>query len=81
MSSVVRSIVLTSGTLSPMDSFASELGVPFEIQLEAAHVVGKDQVGGSTSIDSYPREGAVHPSRAWGGAAAEAFVLMTLCHK
>ncbi|KAG5192615.1 helicase C-terminal domain-containing protein [Tribonema minus] len=34
-----RSVVLTSGTLSPMDSFASELGVPFPIQLEAGHVI------------------------------------------
>lgn len=40
----VHSIVLTSGTLSPMDSFSSELGVKFTIQLEANHVIKKSQV-------------------------------------
>ncbi|XP_063613872.1 Fanconi anemia group J protein homolog, partial [Penaeus indicus] len=40
----VRSIILTSGTLSPMSSFQSELGVPFKIQLEANHVIDKNQV-------------------------------------
>ncbi|XP_059930158.1 Fanconi anemia group J protein isoform X1 [Gadus macrocephalus] len=40
----VRTIVLTSGTLSPMASFSSELGVKFAIQLEASHVIGKSQV-------------------------------------
>ncbi|XP_060115376.1 Fanconi anemia group J protein [Heteronotia binoei] len=40
----VRSIVLTSGTLSPMDSFSSELGVKFSIQLEANHVIRDSQV-------------------------------------
>ncbi|CAK9222563.1 unnamed protein product [Sphagnum troendelagicum] len=43
ISSAARSIILTSGTLSPMDSFASELGVPFEIQMEASHVVDMDK--------------------------------------
>ncbi|XP_021271794.1 Fanconi anemia group J protein isoform X2 [Numida meleagris] len=40
----VRTIVLTSGTLSPMDSFSSELGVKFSIQLEANHVIRNSQV-------------------------------------
>uniref|UniRef100_A0A671MU76 DNA 5'-3' helicase n=1 Tax=Sinocyclocheilus anshuiensis TaxID=1608454 RepID=A0A671MU76_9TELE len=40
----VRSIVLTSGTLSPMGSFSSELGIKFSIQLEANHVISKSQV-------------------------------------
>ena len=40
----VRSVILTSGTLSPMDSFQSELGVPFPIQLEASHVISAKQV-------------------------------------
>ncbi|XP_039938680.2 Fanconi anemia group J protein isoform X1 [Hirundo rustica] len=39
-----RTIVLTSGTLSPMDSFSSELGVKFSIQLEANHVIRNSQV-------------------------------------
>ncbi|XP_030008744.1 Fanconi anemia group J protein [Sphaeramia orbicularis] len=44
LSGVVHSIVLTSGTLSPMGSFSSELGVKFTIQLEANHVINKSQV-------------------------------------
>ena len=39
-----RSIVLTSGTLSPMASFSSELDVKFPIQLEANHVIDKKQI-------------------------------------
>ena len=41
---ILRSIVLTSGTLSPMASFSSELDVQFPIQLEANHVIDKKQV-------------------------------------
>jgi fanconi anemia group J protein len=51
-----RSVILTSGTLSPMDSFASELGVPFSIQLEAGHVINvKKQcfVGSVGQCDSF----------------------------
>nr|XP_057935773.1 Fanconi anemia group J protein isoform X2 [Doryrhamphus excisus] len=44
LSGRVHSIVLTSGTLSPMGSFSSELGVKFSIQLEASHVINKSQV-------------------------------------
>ncbi|XP_036930136.1 Fanconi anemia group J protein isoform X4 [Acanthopagrus latus] len=44
LSGSVKSIVLTSGTLSPMGSFSSELGVKFSIQLEANHVINKSQV-------------------------------------
>ncbi|XP_063311363.1 Fanconi anemia group J protein [Pelobates fuscus] len=44
LSDAARTIVLTSGTLSPMDSFSSELGVKFSIQLEANHVIHKSQV-------------------------------------
>ena len=39
-----RSVILTSGTLSPMSTFQSELGTAFPIQLEASHVVGHSQV-------------------------------------
>ena len=39
-----RSIVLTSGTLSPMLTFASELEVRFPVSLEANHVIDKSQV-------------------------------------
>lgn len=36
------SVILTSGTLSPMGSFASELGVQFEACMEAPHVINAD---------------------------------------
>ncbi|KAK7280803.1 hypothetical protein RJT34_25870 [Clitoria ternatea] len=36
------SIILTSGTLSPMTSFSSELGVHFDTSLEAPHVINVD---------------------------------------
>ena len=39
-----RSVILTSGTLSPMDSFQSELGMPFPIVLEANHIIKDSQV-------------------------------------
>lgn len=42
--SQARCIVLTSGTLSPMASFSSELGIKFPIQLEANHVIANSQV-------------------------------------
>jgi hypothetical protein len=41
-----RSVIVTSGTLSPMLSFQSELGLPFAHHLEAPHVVPKRQVSG-----------------------------------
>ncbi|KAK3588854.1 hypothetical protein CHS0354_035997 [Potamilus streckersoni] len=39
-----RSVVLSSGTLSPINSFQSELGVPFPVQLEANHIIDSDRV-------------------------------------
>lgn len=39
-----RSLLLTSGTLAPLDGFAAELGVGFKHALEGPHVVGGDQV-------------------------------------
>ncbi|GFN96610.1 fanconi anemia group j protein homolog [Plakobranchus ocellatus] len=39
-----RSIILTSGTLSPLTSFESELCLDFKIQLEANHVIKDSQV-------------------------------------
>ncbi|KAK3810651.1 MAG: helicase C-terminal domain-containing protein [Linnemannia gamsii] len=44
LSSTTRSVILTSGTLSPMDSFSSELQTRFAVQLEAGHVVNESQV-------------------------------------
>lgn len=40
----VRSILLTSGTLSPLGSFAEELGIRFRVRLENPHVIDKSQV-------------------------------------
>lgn len=41
----VRSIILTSGTLSPMASFKEDLRVPFPIELENPHVIReKEQI-------------------------------------
>ena len=41
----VRSILLTSGTLSPLDSFAHELGLDFPVRLENPHVISREQAG------------------------------------
>lgn len=40
----VRSILLTSGTLSPLSSFAAELGVGFPHRLENPHVISPSQI-------------------------------------
>lgn len=48
--SQARCIVLTSGTLSPMASFSSELGIKFPIQLEANHVIANSQVTFNTLL-------------------------------
>jgi len=44
MSKNCRSVILTSGTLSPLKSFEAELGVPFYEKLEASHVIPVDQI-------------------------------------
>lgn len=62
----IRSVLLASGTLSPMQSFASELGIRFPVGLENAHVVGPKQVwagvltngpGGGCLDSSYTHRG------------------------
>ena len=40
----IQSVILTSGTLSPMDSFGAELALPFPIRLENDHVIQQSQV-------------------------------------
>lgn len=40
----VRSVILTSGTLSPLAPFISELGIPIDVQLENPHIVTGRQV-------------------------------------
>ncbi len=38
-SRISSSVILTSGTLSPLDSFATELGSDFTIRVEAPHAI------------------------------------------
>ncbi|KAK2850793.1 hypothetical protein Q5P01_007069 [Channa striata] len=40
----VRCIILTSGTLSPLSSFTSEMRIPFPVSLENRHVIERDQI-------------------------------------
>jgi Fanconi anemia group J protein len=39
LADISLSVILTSGTLSPMNSFSSELGMQFGTSLEAPHVI------------------------------------------
>lgn len=39
-----RSIILTSGTLSPLSAFQQEIGIPFPVQLENKHIITASQV-------------------------------------
>ncbi|XP_030646953.1 regulator of telomere elongation helicase 1 [Chanos chanos] len=40
----VRCLILTSGTLSPLSSFTSEMQIPFPVCLENPHVIERDQI-------------------------------------
>ena len=40
----VRCILLTSGTLKPLDSFAAEFRIPFPVRLENPHVIDPTQI-------------------------------------
>lgn len=40
----VRSIILTSGTLSPLDSFKEDLKIPFMVELTNPHVIQRNQI-------------------------------------
>ncbi|XP_054836585.1 regulator of telomere elongation helicase 1 [Eublepharis macularius] len=40
----VRTIILTSGTLSPISSFSLEMQIPFPVCLENPHVIDKHQI-------------------------------------
>jgi regulator of telomere elongation helicase 1 len=40
----VRSILVTSGTLSPLESYALELGLPFPHRLENPHIIPHEQI-------------------------------------
>jgi len=40
----VRSIIVTSGTLSPLSSYSLELGIPFPNSLENPHIISNKQI-------------------------------------
>lgn len=40
----VRSLILTSGTLAPVSSFALEMQIPFPVCLENPHIIDKHQI-------------------------------------
>lgn len=40
----VYNIIITSGTLSPLESFEGEMGIPFPIKLQSTHVISKNQL-------------------------------------
>lgn len=40
----VKSFILASGTLAPLASFATEMGITFTHQLENPHIIEKSQV-------------------------------------
>lgn len=49
----IRSIVLTSGTLSPLDAFKEDMKINFPITLENPHVINTDQIWvGALSVGS-----------------------------
>jgi Fanconi anemia group J protein len=39
-----KTVILTSGTLSPLDSFSSELNAPFPIVAELRHIISPEQL-------------------------------------
>ena len=51
-----RSIVFASGTLSPLESFATEFGLKFPNRVENPHVIEKDQI----YVSSVPRGPSNH---------------------
>lgn len=55
--SLARCILLTSGTLSPMETFASELGTEFPIRVEAMHIIDPHQV----PIYAFPKHYRIYP--------------------
>lgn len=44
MAEKARAVILTSGTLSPLESFAGELQTVFDMKISANHVISNQQV-------------------------------------
>lgn len=49
----VRSIILTSGTLAPLDSFNAEFGVNFECRIQNSHIIKASQMAIYPVSNSY----------------------------
>ncbi|XP_047964909.1 Fanconi anemia group J protein homolog [Salvia hispanica] len=49
-----QSVILTSGTLSPLNTFSSELGVQFDTCLEAPHIIDVDSQVWTAAISTGP---------------------------
>lgn len=54
------SIILTSGTLAPLSNFSHELLMPFNVQLQNAHIVEPHQVGMPDKVMVYAVLTQVH---------------------
>ncbi|KAL8211546.1 hypothetical protein R6Q57_005983 [Mikania cordata] len=83
MADSALSVILTSGTLSPMSSFQSELGVHFGTSLEAPHVINVDsQLWAGvihTGPDNYPLNASYKTSEAYGFQDALGTSLEEIC--
>ncbi|KAL9238088.1 hypothetical protein vseg_012561 [Gypsophila vaccaria] len=55
ISELSMSVILTSGTLSPMNSFSSELGIPFGTLLEAPHVINVESQVWASVLSTGPQ--------------------------
>ncbi|XP_076944311.1 uncharacterized protein LOC143614894 [Bidens hawaiensis] len=83
MADSALSVILTSGTLSPMSSFQSELGVQFGTSLEAPHVINVDSQLWAGVIhkgpDNYPLNASYKTSEAYGFQDALGKSLEEIC--
>ncbi|KAF5804016.1 putative RNA helicase [Helianthus annuus] len=83
MADSALSVILTSGTLSPMSSFQSELGVQFGTSLEAPHVINVDSQLWAGVIhqgpDNYPLNASYKTSEAYGFQDALGTSLEEIC--
>ncbi|GAQ79169.1 Helicase [Klebsormidium nitens] len=62
VAAAARSIVLTSGTLSPMDSFEKELGCKFSVTMEGSHVIDMDRQIWGGAIGVGPNDAVLNAS-------------------
>lgn len=40
----VYNLIITSGTLAPLESFEAEMGIPFQVKLQNTHVISRNQL-------------------------------------